>query len=270
MSPPVRWPAVAGSFYPAPPAVLQHTVSQLLDAAPDCELTNLRALIVPHAGYRYSGPIAATGFRQLRALTHPCDTVLLLGPAHRVFVDGVAVGTFLAMETPLGAVAVDHAGQDWLLSRGRPFVPQDAAHMPEHCLEVELPFLQITLPDARVIPLLFGDTNPLAVARHLLELLHSRPDLLVIVSSDLSHYHPYEEAVHRDRVLLGALLAGEQSTLAQQQACGLLPILTLMEIAHQLGWQPHLLDYRNSGDTAGSRDAVVGYAAVAYTAPVIR
>lgn len=269
MSLPVRWPAVAGSFYPAPPAVLQHTVTQLLDDAPDCDLTHLRALIVPHAGYRYSGPIAATGFRQLRDLARPCDTVLLLGPAHRVFVDGVAAGTFLAMETPLGAVAVDHAGRAWLLGQGRPFVQHDAAHVPEHCLEVELPFLQLTLPDARVIPLLFGDTDPLVVARHLLELLRNRTDLLVIVSSDLSHYHPYEDAVRRDRALLHALLAGEQSAVAQQQACGLLPILTLMELAHQLGWQPHLLDYRNSGDTAGSRDAVVGYAAVAYTALVI-
>ncbi len=263
----VRLPAVAGAFYPASAAALHATVARLVDAAPSFTLTHLRALIVPHAGYRYSGPIAATGFKQLQVLPPSCNVALLLGPAHRVWVDGVAVGSFDAMATPLGDVPVDRAIGTWLVARGRPFVRSDEAHRPEHSLEVELPFLQVVMPAVRVVPLLFGDTDPPAVARHLLDLLRSQPDLLLIVSSDLSHYFPYDEAVRRDQTLLEALLAGNIAALAGQQACGRAPILTLMTIAHQLGWQPHLLDYRNSGDTAGDKDAVVGYAAVAYTTP---
>lgn len=265
----IRLPAVAGSFYPASAATLHLTVSQLIDAAASFALTRLCALIVPHAGYRYSGPIAATGFKQLQALTPPHDTALLLGPAHRVYVEGVAVGTFDAMETPLGVVPVDDATRAWLLARGRPFVRQDTAHEPEHCLEVELPFLQHVTPKVRVVPLLFGDTDPTDVAQDLLDLLRQQPDILLIVSSDLSHYFPYDEAVRRDQALLKALLAGDSAAVSRQQACGIQPLLTLMAVAHQLNWQPHLLDYRNSGDTAGNKDAVVGYAAVAYTAPAV-
>ncbi len=265
----VRSPAVAGYFYPASPHALQLTVTELLAAAPDLGLTNLRALIVPHAGYRYSGAVAAYGFKQLPGQVPPFDVALLLGPAHRVFVNGVAVGAFDAMETPFGVVPVDHPSQSWLLMRGRPFVHHDAAHLPEHCLEVELPFLQHTMPAVHVVPLLFGETDPEAVAEHLLALLGEQPNTLLVVSSDLSHYYPYEDAIRRDRALLEALLAGSSSAVAGQQACGMLPILTLMAVAQQLGWQPHLLDYRNSGDTGGGKDAVVGYAAVAYVAPAV-
>lgn len=266
----IRLPAVAGLFYPASAAALDSTLRQLLDAAPDRTLPNLRALIVPHAGYRYSGPVAAVAFKLLHTTPASYGTVLLLGPAHRVWVNGVAVGGFDAMETPLGIVPVDRRATAWLLSRGQPFLRHYAAHQPEHCLEVELPFLQCTVPGVHVVPLLFGDTEPALVAGHLLDLLRSRTDDLVIVSSDLSHYHPYDEAVRRDRSLLQALLAGDRSAVARGQACGLLPILTLMTLAHELGWQPHLLDYRNSGDTGGGRDAVVGYAAVAFTAPAVQ
>lgn len=262
----IRMPAVAGTFYPASFAALQSTVTELLDAAPRFELHGLRALIAPHAGYRYSGAIAATAFKQLESMQPPCDTILLLGPAHRVFVDGVAAGTFDAMETPLGRVPVDVVGQSCLLAKGRPFLCHDAAHEPEHCLEVELPFLQRLLPAVRVIPLLLGDTDPTLVAGHLLEFVRQPSTTLLVVSSDLSHYYPYDEAVRRDRTLLDALLAGSAAAVGRQQACGMHAILTLMALAQQLGWQPHLLDYRNSGDTAGRKDAVVGYAAVAYTA----
>lgn len=261
----IRPPAVAGLFYPARPDDLRRQVQQLLAQAQPPALTGIRALIAPHAGYRYSGAIAASAFKLLAPLAGQISTVFLLGPAHRVPFEGVAVSAFAAFGTPLGPAAVDLVARAQLLDYGPPFVVYELPHAPEHCLEVELPFLQVTLPTATLAPLLCGDVDPRRVAAPLLNLLRSAADAILVVSSDLSHYHTYEQATALDRSLLDALLAGDQKGVRRQQACGLLPILTLMEIARQCAWQPHLLDYRNSGDTAGDRSMVVGYAAVAYT-----
>lgn len=261
----IRPPAVAGLFYPAAADELRRQVQQLLAQAEAPALTGIRALIVPHAGFRYSGAIAASAFKPLAALAGQIGAVVLLGPAHRVPFDGVALSAFAAFATPLGPVPVDLEVRAQLLDYGPPFVTFERPHEPEHCLEVELPFLQVVLPAARIVPLLCGDVEPRDAAPALVNALRTTGDAILIVSSDLSHYHPYAQATVLDRALLTALLAGDDAGVRRKQACGMLPILTLMEIARQCAWQPHLLDYRNSGDTAGDRSTVVGYAAVAYT-----
>lgn len=262
---PVRPPAVAGMFYPAQPPLLRAQVEAYLAAARLPALPGaVRAVIAPHAGYIYSGPVAGYSFRALPDLTG--RTVYLLGPAHYVPVHGVAAGTFRAMRTPLGEapVATDRVAD--LVAAGGPMHYNDEAHEPEHSLEVEVPFLQVRGDgNFRLVPLLFGTVDPDRVAAALAAHLAADASALVVVSSDLSHYHPYDTARRLDTAFLKAVVAGDVVAVHQGEACGLLPILTLMLLAERLGWQPHLLDYRNSGDTAGDRRRVVGYGAVAYT-----
>ncbi len=261
-----RRPAVAGQFYPANPTILRDMVNAYLETAPVRDLGNVRAVIAPHAGYVYSGPIAGYSFKALVGKPRGRYTVYLMGPAHYVPVNGVAIGLFDRFETPLGAVPVAMDEAQALIERGAPFQVNNQAHLPEHCLEVELPFLQMTLPDCRIVPMLFGRVDPVVVGLDLAELLKDDPWRLVVVSSDLSHYHGYETAQHMDRAFLNAVVAGNADRAAQGEACGLMPVLTLMTIAGRLNWQPTLLDYRNSGDTGGDKAGVVGYAAVAYAA----
>ena len=262
----VRYPAVAGQFYPAQPQRLRAQVDELLQAArlgPQQGIVH--AVIAPHAGYIYSGPTAGYSFRSLP----PPDgrTVYLLGPAHYVPLSGVAVGEFRAMATPLGQtpVAVE---QGHRLVAERCFIhPDEGAHTPEHCLEVELPFLQVLAgAPFRVVPLLFGRVDPVQVAAVLGDAIAEDESALVVVSSDLSHYHSYEAARKLDTAFLNAVVSGDLVAAARGEACGLLPILTLMLLAARFDWRPRLLDYRNSGDTAGDRSRVVGYGAVAYAA----
>lgn len=259
----IRHPAVAGTFYPGQAARLQAEVTQLLAEAEDMHLPPVRGLIVPHAGYRYSGPIAASGFRQLQPEAGRALRVYLLGPAHYVPVYGVGVAPYDAFETPLGLVAQDQAAIAALDKLGPTYRLQAAPHEPEHCLEVELPFLQLVLGDFKLVAMLCGQPPVEQVAQDLAQRLE--PEDLVLVSSDLSHFHGYEEARLLDRSLLDYVLAGDLAGAAQGEACGLQPILILMRLAQLRGWKPTLLDYRNSGDTGGDRWRVVGYASVAYT-----
>jgi len=258
-----RPPAVAGTFYSDRPAKLAAAVENLLGQAQDAGLGPVRGLIAPHAGYRYSGPIAASAFRQLRASGNgQRPTVYLLGPAHYVYVDSVALSPDDAFETPLGRVAQNRAAIDDLLARGPAYQLHPLAHEPEHSLEVELPFLQTVLHSFDLVAMLCGRPDVEQVAADLAERL--RPEDLVVVSSDLSHFYPYETAQALDRALLAAVVAGDVQRASQGEACGLQPILVLMRLAQMLGWTPHLLDYRNSGDTSGDKSRVVGYGAVAY------
>ncbi len=259
----VRPPAVAGAFYPANPVQLRRQVEGYLSAA---ELPALpgetRAVIAPHAGYIYSGPIAGYSFAALPALSG--KTVYLLGPAHYVPVYGVAACTHRAFETPLGKVPVATDAAEWLVSHDSIFLFDNQAHAPEHSLEVELPFMQVLAPSGwRVVPLLFGNVNPEKAARALDKAADS--DAIIVVSSDLSHYYSYEQARRLDTAFLDALIRGDMLEVSRGEACGRLPILALMWLAQKRGWKAHLLDYRNSGDTAGDRQRVVGYAAVAFT-----
>lgn len=257
----IRRPAVAGTFYPSQPARLRSEIGRLLAEAQEVGLPPLRGLITPHAGYRYSGPVAASGFRQLQG--QGVRRVLLLGPAHYVYVDSIDLAPHAQFETPLGLVPQD---TDLIADLAQPrsaYRARSAPHEPEHCLEVELPFLQTVLGDFTLVAMLCGQPAIDQVAQDLAQRL--QPGDLVLVSSDLSHFHPYEEAQLLDRRFLEHVMAGDLARAAEGEACGLQPILILMRLAELKGWTPHLLDYRNSGDTGGDPWRVVGYATVAYT-----
>lgn len=260
---PIRRPAVAGQFYPSSPDALRGELGAYLDEATlPADLGTVRAVIAPHAGTIYSGPTAGYAFKALATLPRKSWTVFLLGPSHRTLFYGVAVGHFSAFRTPLGDAPVAVERVEEMLARSPLYLDIPHAHLPEHCLEVEIPFLQMTLPDFHLVPMLFGEVDPRQVAAELAD--HLGEDDLIVVSSDLSHYHPYETAQRLDRAWLTALLAGEEKGVMGGEACGRAPATTLMGIARRKGWKPHLLDYRTSGDTAGYKSEVVGYAAIAY------
>jgi len=262
----VRRPAVAGSFYPAQPEQLRNMVAIYLQEAKIAALPGrVRAVIAPHAGYIYSGPTAGYSFRALSPL--PQDShVYLMGPAHYVPVQDAALADFRAMATPLGEVEIDVARVQELAEISSCLSIQNDAHLPEHSLEVELPFLQmIADADFQVIPLLLGLPDVSCVARALLPFIQEDSQARIVVSSDLSHYHPYATARQLDAEFIAAVLRGDVPAVLRGEACGRYPIATLMLIAETLGWTPHLLDYRTSGDTAGDKRQVVGYAAIAYT-----
>ena len=255
----IRPPAVSGTFYPEQPAALRSEVEELLqtnsmDAPPP------KVLIVPHAGYVYSGPVAATAYNLLRAVAADIRLVVLLGPAHRVHVDGLALPSVDAFATPLGSIALDEDA----MARVRD-LPQvhisDEAHRQEHSLEVHLPFLQLILDDFTLVPLVVGRAAPQDVCE-VLEYLWGGPETLVVVSSDMSHYHRYESAKEID-AQTNELILARNTTITGEQACGAHAINGVMLCAahHALGVRE--LDRRNSGDTAGGRDQVVGYASYA-------
>jgi MEMO1 family protein len=217
-----------------------------------------KALIVPHAGYVYSGATAAAAFATLRNGAQ-ITRVVLIGPAHFVHVRGIAAPTVDAFETPLGRVPVDASALDAIA--GLPSVIQDdAAHAPEHALEVELPFLQTLLASFRVVPLLVGDVTPKEIAQVLLQ-LWDRPGTLIVVSSDLSHYHDYETARRLDAATAAAIEHGDWASLGPHQACGSQAIAGLLLETGRRDLKIRRLSLCNSGDTAGSRDRVVGYGA---------
>lgn len=260
---PVRAPAVAGSFYPASAAALQSQVAGLLaSAALPGKGVRPKALIAPHAGYIYSGTTAASAYRLLAPFHDTYSRVVLLGPAHRVYVRGLALPSTDAFATPLGEVLLD---RDALAAIAR--LPQvcvsDDAHADEHSLEVHLPFLQQTLDGFRLVPLAVGDANPEEVAE-VLRLLWGDEATLIVVSSDLSHYLPYSQARAADDETARAILE-MTARIDHEQACGATPVNGLLLEARARGLQPALLDMRNSGDTAGDRKRVVGYASFAFS-----
>jgi AmmeMemoRadiSam system protein B len=259
--PTVRRPAVAGLFYPASSDTLRSTVQDLLRQAPQSGAPAPKAVIAPHAGYVYSGPIAATAFQALAA-REALRRVIVLGPAHRVPVRGVALPGVEAFATPLGEVAVDTAAAEAIFHLPQ-VTTSPEAHAPEHSLEVELPFLQVLFPEIQVLPLVVGDASGDEVAE-VLDLVWGGTETAIVVSSDLSHYLPYEAARRADRETAGeiAALAGP---LHSRQACGAYPINGLLVAARQRGMTAQLLDLRNSGDTAGDKDRVVGYGAFAFS-----
>ena len=221
-----------------------------------------KALIVPHAGYIYSGPIAASAYASLAAALDvaPIEIarIVLIGPAHRVYVPSIASAGAEVFQTPLGPAEVDLA---WL-SRARGITANPRAHEREHCLEVQLPFLQRILPRTRIVPLLVSDAPADWVAGVLGE-LYGGPETLLIISSDLSHYLPYEMARHIDTET-ARRIASLDGTLSGEQACGAAAINGLLHLGRQKGMRAQLLDLRNSGDTAGMHDEVVGYAAFTF------
>ncbi|MBN1814595.1 MAG: AmmeMemoRadiSam system protein B [Anaerolineae bacterium] len=261
---PIRRPAVAGQFYPGDPDALRESIQKYTDAAtlPD-DLGTVRAIIAPHAGYVYSGLTAGYAFKALTTLPQKRWAVYLLGPAHRVPFRGVALGQYSAFHTPLGDVPIAVDVVEDMVSRSLLYTHTPLAHVPEHCLEVEVPFLQMTLPDFHLVPMLFGDVDPRDVGADLAD--HISEDDLIVVSNDLSHFHPYNEAHRLDHSLLDAVMDDDEVGVLSGEACGRAPIAALMDVARRREWKPTLLDYRTSGDTAGDKWQVVGYAAIAYT-----
>jgi len=257
-----REPAVAGLFYPASPTTLQRHVQTLMAAAEPGSLMDLKALVVPHAGYQYSGPIAASGYAQLAAFAGRIRRVILFGPAHRAYFRGLAYPDAARLLTPLGAVALDREALEGLAD-----LPQvkriDRAFTGEHCLEVQLPFLQTLLPDFCVVPLLVGDATAQEVAE-VMERLWGGPETLILVSSDLSHYLDYETAKRTDLRTTQAIERLDPEALDHHCACGCTPLCGLLLEARRRGLKERTLDLRNSGDTAGPRDQVVGYGAYAF------
>lgn len=264
----IRPAAVAGAFYPAPPDALRRMLLECFDKAKPAQLRP-KALIVPHAGYIYSGPIAASGYALLKPLRAVIRRVVLLGPVHRVWVPGLALPGLpptgvAAFETPLGQVPLDQAGIASIADLPQVSVSA-AAHAEEHSLEVHLPFLQTILADFSLIPLAVGGATAEEVAQ-VLDRLWGGDETLIVVSSDLSHFLPYAEAKRVDATTANAIL-NLDSDLVGEQACGAYPINGLMLAAKRRGLVPHLLDIRNSGDTAGDHSRVVGYAAFALVEP---
>ena len=258
----VRAPAVAGQFYPHEAGVLRSQLSQLLADNP-ASGPPPKALIAPHAGYVYSGPVAAHAYNRLRARAGNVRRVALLGPAHHVALRGLALPTADAFHTPLGDIALDQDSMARL-----EHLPQvarsDAAHRLEHSLEVHLPFLQMIFENFTLVPLVVGWSPADEVAK-VLDTLWGGDETLIIVSSDLSHYHPYETARRLDEDT-ARLIEACRTPINDNQACGAYPINGLLSVARVRQLRIERLDLRNSGDTAGDRRRVVGYGAWAVHA----
>jgi hypothetical protein len=256
--------AVAGMFYPADARLLKHQLAQYLGAvAPSAAQGTPKLLIVPHAGYVYSGAVAAHGYALLARWRERIKRVLLLGPAHRVAVNGLAAPTVDFFESPLGRVAIDREALAQLTDLPQ-VVVSDAAHALEHSLEVQLPFLQTMLESFTLVPLVVGRVGAEdAVA--VLERLWGGDETLIVISSDLSHYHPYHDAQLMDRATVEGMLKFD-TALDHEQACGATPIAAALLAARAHDLAPRLLDLRNSGDTVGDRSHVVGYCAMAFEA----
>jgi AmmeMemoRadiSam system protein B/AmmeMemoRadiSam system protein A len=261
----VRPAAVAGSFYPADPAALGASINGMLATVPERGTLAPKALILPHAGYVYSGPIAASGYARLAQARDRIRQVVLIGPAHRVAFQGISVSSATAFQTPLGAVRLDSPGRDRLLALPG-VICLDQAHAEEHSLEVHLPFLQSLLTDFTLLPLVAGDA-PDALVAEILAAVWGGPETLVLVSSDLSHYQDYDSARRSDRVTHDAIMRLDANAFDHHGACGRTPLGGLLLLAKQRGMRIESLDLRNSGDTAGPRDRVVGYGAWALYEP---
>lgn len=257
----IRPPAVAGMFYPDDPDVLRAQVLHLLHAAPAAGPTP-KALIVPHAGYIYSGPVAATAYARIAKARASIRRVVLLGPAHRVAFNGIATSSATAFTTPLGSVPVDRKAVQLIepLPQVRVF---DTAHAAEHSLEVQLPFLQLALDDFMLVPLVVGDATAEQVDE-VLERLWGGAETLIVISSDLSHYHDYDSARRLDQATSLAIEALREQDIDFDHACGRIPVNGLLQTARHHGLRARTVDLRNSGDTAGGRDRVVGYGAYVF------
>jgi len=260
-----RPPAVAGLFYPEDAKALTFDVRAMLAnvpfPAPHAEKIIPKALIVPHAGYIYSGPIAATAYATLNNVAPHIRRVILLGPTHRVAVQGLALPGVEAFATPLGVVPLDVDAMQFIADLPQVTV-SPRAHAQEHSLEVQLPFLQTVLNEFQLLPLAVGMATAEEVAE-VLERLWGGEETLIVISSDLSHYLPYDTARREDTITAQSILA-MKTGIDHDHACGATPINGLLLTARKHHLTAHQLDLRNSGDTAGPRDGVVGYAAFAF------
>ncbi len=262
----IRPPAVAGMFYPANPHVLSDMIKQdLAQANLNPDIATPKAIIVPHAGYIYSGPVAASAFALLKPYRQLIKRVVIIGPSHRVGFNGVAISSADAFDTPLGTIPIDKKGLAKLSGMAGVHI-NDEAHVAEHSLEVQLPFLQTMLDQFSIVPIVAGDASPQLIS-NIIKTLWGGSETLIVISSDLSHYHQYEIARQLDKITSQAILNLDVDTVDSEHACGCVGIRGLLTFAQQHPLEASLIDLRNSGDTAGSKDSVVGYGAYLFTEP---
>ncbi|MBI4206197.1 MAG: AmmeMemoRadiSam system protein B [Betaproteobacteria bacterium] len=259
----IRPAAVAGMFYSRDRLELVQALDAMLAGAPQSAPNDPipKAIIAPHAGYVYSGPIAASVYARLKPARGRIERVVLLGPTHRVAVRGLALPDTDAFATPLGTVPIDREAVD-AIGKLPQMTASSAAHAFEHSLEVHLPFLQSVLERFTLVPLAVGYAEAAQVAE-VLEALWGGAETLIVASSDLSHYHAYHEAQALDQSTAEAILK-LKTDITHEQACGATPVIGLNLAAQRRRLRPQLLDLRNSGDTAGDRSRVVGYGAFAF------
>jgi MEMO1 family protein len=256
----IRQPAVAGLFYPADPGELQGMLDTFFAAASTPgEETPPKAVIVPHAGYIYSGAVAASAYARIIPVRGNIHRVVLLGPSHRVPLYGLAASSATHFATPLGLIPLDRQAIDDILQLDQVSL-MDAAHDHEHSLEVHLPFLQTMLGQFELIPLVVGEASAAEVAE-VLDRLWGGDETLIVISSDLSHYHDYATAQRMDRQTSRAIESMAPEEIRYDDACGRIPVSGLLTVARRHGLHAQTVDLRNSGDTAGPRDQVVGYGA---------
>ena len=258
----IRQPAVAGTFYPADPQQLREMVDGYLREAASRigdEADVPKALIAPHAGYIYSGPVAASAYARLLPARDRIKRVVLLGPSHRVPFRGIATSSATHFQTPLGSIPLDRTRIEQI-EKFPQVVRLDEAHTYEHSLEVHLPFLQEVLDSFTLVPLVVGEASPQQVSE-VIEALWDGPETLIVISSDLSHYHDYETARRLDSATSRAIESLQPEAIQYEDACGRNPVNGLLELARRHGLHARTVDLRNSGDTAGPRDQVVGYGA---------
>lgn len=254
----IRPAAVAGAFYPDDPEELSRMIQIFLSQA-DQDKPVPKAIIVPHAGYIYSGPVAASAYAPLKKAAGQITRVVLIGPSHRVAFNGLAVSSADLFGTPLGTIPIDKSTIEVLLQL--PFVKLlDQAHSLEHSLEVQLPFLQSVLGDFSLVPIVAGDASADQVSQ-VLETIWGGPETLIVISSDLSHYHDYFTAQEKDRHTSQLIEQKRYDQLDFDSACGRVPVSGLLKLAKEHDLQVKTIDLRNSGDTAGDKNRVVGYGA---------
>jgi AmmeMemoRadiSam system protein B len=258
----VRKAAVAGLFYPNDPRTLRAQLETLLAQVPETSDRPPKAIIAPHAGYIYSGPIAASAYARLKPASGSIRRVVLLGPAHRVGFHGLARTSAEYFESPLGRVRVDAEAMAGIADLPQ-VVTLDAAHAQEHSLEVHLPFLQTLCDGCTLVPLVVGEASPAEVGE-VIDRLWGGPETLIVISSDLSHYHAYATAQALDRDTSQAIERLRYEDIDHAGACGRTPISGLLHVARRRGLTARTIDLRNSGDTAGPRDQVVGYGAYIF------
>jgi len=258
----IRQPAVAGLFYPADKQALKKEVDEYLEQANYGRDILAKAIVVPHAGYVYSGPIAATAYKQILPIKDNINRVVLLGPSHRVAFKGLAVPEADIFKTPLGNITIDQKAIQ-LLADLPQVIASDQAHKDEHSLEVQLPFLQESLNEFTLVPIVVGDAERHEVAE-VLNRLWGDEHTLIVISTDLSHYHKYNEAKQTDQTTSDAIVNLQADQISYEDACGGNGLKGLMTVAKEKGLTVELLDLRNSGDTAGDKSRVVGYGAYVF------
>ena len=263
---PVRDAAVAGLFYPADVYQLDQDVDGYLEHVASDNSGMPQIIIVPHAGYQYSAQVASYAYKRLEPYKDKIKNVFLLGPSHNIHVDGVALSTAKSFRTPLGNVKTNSKQTNELLSY-KLFKFNDTAHRKEHSLEVQLPFLQKTLSDFKIIPMLYGRANPVQIANALIPYIQ-RSDSILVISADLSHYQDYKSANKTDSET--AQMIADEIEIDHHRSCGATAINTAMIAAKEMGFVPKLLNMVNSGDVSSDKDRVVGYGAWIYETPDIK